>query len=58
MAKKQYNSKNATPMASEPVLAYQAVPQKTARKGHKDYMTVDEYFDKVKKALDKRYENL
>ena len=58
MAKKQYKVETATPMVSEPALAYQAVPSKTARKSHKGYMTVDEYFDKVKKALDKRYENL
>lgn len=58
MAKKQYKSENATPMISEPALAYQVVPQKAAKKSHKGYMTVDEYFDKVKKALDKRYENL
>ena len=45
-------------MVSEPALAYQAVPQKTVKKSHKGYMTVDEYFDKVKIALDKRYENL
>ena len=58
MAKKQYKSENPTPIVSEPALAYQIVSQKTARKSHKGYMTVDEYFDKVKKALDKRYENL
>lgn len=58
MAKKQYKSENATPMVSEPALAYQVVPPKAAKKSHKGYMTVDEYFDKVKKALDKRYENL
>ena len=58
MAKKQYKSESATPIVSEPALAYQAVSQKTAQKSHKGYMTVDEYFDKVKKALDKRYENL
>lgn len=58
MAKKQYKSENATPMASEPALAYQAAPHNTVKKSHKGYMTVDEYFDKVKKALDKRYENL
>lgn len=38
-------------MVSEPALAYQAVPQKTARKSHKSYMTVDEYFDQVKKSV-------
>ena len=56
MAKKQYKSESATPIVNEPALAYQAVPQKTAPKSHKGSMTVDEYFDKVKKALDKRYE--
>ena len=58
MAKKQYKNENATPMVSEPALAYQAVSQKTLKNNHKGYMTVDEYFDTVKKALDKRYENL
>lgn len=58
MAKKQYNNENPLSKVSEPALAYQAVPKKAAQKSHKGYMTVDEYFDKVKKALDKRYENL
>lgn len=58
MAKKQYKSENAKPIVSEPALSYQPVPQITVKKSHKGYMTVDEYFDKVKKALDKRYENL
>lgn len=58
MAKKQYKNETPSSKVSEPALAYQAVPQKTTRKSHKGYMTVDEYFDKVKKALDKRYENL
>lgn len=58
MAKKQYKTENSTPMVSEPSLAYQAMPGKTTRKNQKGYMTVDEYFDKVKKALDKKYEEL
>lgn len=58
MAKKQNKSEITPPKVSEPALAYQAVPQKSARKSHKSYMTVDECIDKVKKALDKRYENL
>ncbi|MBR4811571.1 MAG: hypothetical protein IKZ68_00470 [Bacilli bacterium] len=58
MAKKQYKSDNVTPIVSEPALDYQVVSQKVVKKSHKGYMTVDEYFDKVKKALDKRYENL
>lgn len=58
MAKKQYKIEKTTPMVSEPALAYQVVSQKVVKKSHKGYLTVDEYFDKVKKALDKRYENL
>ena len=55
---KEYDSNNTTTMASEPTVAYVSsvtTPSKTSQNGS---MTVDEYFDKVRKALDKRYENL
>ena len=44
-------------MASEPAIAYMsssAMPTMVRN----DSMSVDEYFDKVRKALEKRYENL
>ena len=59
MAKKEYSNDNSVTMASEPSVAYVSrvsTPLKTNT--HKDSMTVEEYFDKVRKALDKRYENL
>lgn len=58
MAKKQYKIEKTTPMVSEPALAYLANVKRSTKNSRKGYMTVDEYFDKVKKALDKRYENL
>ena len=58
MTTKEYGTDTPVTMASEPTVAYVssiATPTRTIRK---DSMTVDEYFDKVRKALDKRYENL
>ena len=58
MAVKEYNDENPITMASEPSVAYvgsASTPLKTSQKGS---MSVEEYFDKVRKALDKRYENL
>lgn len=46
MAKKKYDNDNSVTMASEPSLAYVGS------------MTVDEYFEKVRRAIDRRYENL
>lgn len=54
MAKKEYSNDNPVTMASEPSVAYVSsvsAPSKTS-------MTVEAYFNKVRKALDKRYENL
>ena len=58
MAKKQYKTSDETPMLSEPALAYQTDLRRPSANCHKTSMTVDEYFDKVKKALDRRYEEL
>ena len=58
MAKKRYKTKDSTPIVSEPALAYQTDLRHSAKTSHKVCMTVDEYFDKVKKALDRRYEEL
>ena len=45
-------------MASEPTVAYVGRVTDHSQSNLKNSMTVDEYFDMVKKALDKRYENL
>ena len=53
--KKEYNNDNPVTMASEPSVAYMGsvtMPLKASRKGS---MSVEAYFDKVRKALDKRY---
>lgn len=58
MSKKEYNTEDSITLASEPTVAYVssvAIPSKANRKGS---MTVEEYFTKVRKALDKRYESL
>ena len=58
MAIEEYSNDNPVTVASEPTVAYVSrvtAPSKTNQNGS---MTVDEYFDKVRKALDKRYENL
>ena len=58
MAKKKYKQDVQSPMVSEPGLAYQTTPMGAVGMKHSSGMSVDEYFDKVKKALDKRYEDL
>jgi hypothetical protein len=58
MAKKKYKQEVPTPMVSEPGLSYQTTPMGVVGMKHSCGMSVDEYFDKVKKALDKRYEDI
>ena len=58
MAKKEYSNDNSVTMASEPSLAYVSSVTTPLKTSLKDSMTVEEYFDKVRKALDNRYENL
>lgn len=58
MAKKEYSTENLVTMASEPSVAYVSSASTALKTSHKGSMTVEEYFDKVRKALDKRYENL
>ena len=55
---KDYDNDNPVTMASEPAVAYQSISSSQAWTIRKDSMTVDEYFNKVRQALDKRYENL
>ena len=56
MAIKQYDNDNPATMASEPSVAY--VSTTTPKAVRKVSLSVEEYFEKVRKALDKRYENL
>ena len=51
---KEYDNESPVTMASEPNVAYVS---STAPKAMllTDSMTVDEYFEKVRRALDKRY---
>lgn len=58
MAKKKYKVEVLTPSVSEPGLAYQTTPMGAVSMKPSSGMSVDEYFDKVKKALDKRYEDM
>ncbi len=58
MAKKEYSNDNPVTMASEPSVAYVSSVSTPLKTSLKDSMTVEAYFDKVRKALDKRYENL
>ena len=58
MAVMDYNDDNQVTMASEPDVAYRTSPTVQVGKRRNDSMTVEEYFGKVRKALDKRYENL
>ena len=58
MAKKKYSNDNPITMASEPSMAYVSCVSAPSKKTHQGSMTVEAYFDKVRKALDKRYENL
>ena len=55
---KDYDNDSPVTMANEPAVAYQSISSSQTRTFRKDSMTVDEYFNKVRKALDKRYENL
>ena len=55
MAIKQYDNDNPTTMASEPSVAYVGTMSSPKTVCRKDSMTVEEYFNKVRKALDKRY---
>ena len=54
MAIMHYDNDNPTTVAGEPSVAY--VGTMTTPKT--DSMSVEEYFNKVRKALDRRYENL
>jgi hypothetical protein len=58
MAKKKYDNDNSVTMASEPSLAYVGSISTHKAMLHTDSMTVDEYFEKVRRAIDRRYENL
>ena len=58
MAIKEYSDDNPVTMAGEPSVAYVSRVSAPLKTNHKDSMTVEEYFDMVRKALDKRYENL
>lgn len=58
MAIEEYNNDNPVTIASEPTVDYVSRVTAPVKTGQKDSMTVDEYFEKVRKALDKRYENL
>ncbi len=55
---KEYDKENPVTMASEPSVAYVSCSSAQKAMPLTDSMTVDEYFEKVKRALDKRYENL
>ncbi len=57
MAIKQYDNDNSATTASEPSVAYVSAAT-TPKAVRKDSLSVEEYFAKVRKALDKRYENL
>ena len=58
MAVKEYDSENPVTMAGEPSVACVSRCGSQARVPQAQSMSVDEYIEKVKKALDKRYENL
>ena len=58
MAIRDYNDDIHVTMASEPAVAYRTSPTVQIGKIRNGSMTVEEYFGKVRKALDKRYENL
>ena len=53
----KYETNPLVTMASEPAIAYMN-SSTTPTMVRNDSMNVDEYFDKVRKALEKRYENL
>lgn len=56
MPTKEYDSENPVTMAGEPAVAYRTSSTVQVGKRKNGSMTVDEYFDKIRKALDKRYE--
>ena len=58
MAVKEYNDKNPITIATEPSVAYVGSASTLLNVSRKRSMEVEDYFDKVRKALDKRYENL
>ena len=58
MAIEEYDNHNPATVASEPAVAYRTGSSGRTLVEQNRSMTVDEYFDKVKKALDKRYENI
>ena len=55
MAKKKYDNENPVTMASEPGVAHVGSVSTPLKPSHKGSMSVEAYFDKVRKALDKRY---
>ena len=52
---KEYDEENPVTMANEPSVAYVSCSSAPKTMPITDSMTVDEYFEKVRKALDKRY---
>lgn len=58
MAIKEYENDIPVTKASEPAVAYRSSSTVQIGKIRNGSMTVEEYFGKVRKALDKRYENL
>lgn len=58
MGTKEYDTIESVTIASEPAVAYVSSSSMPTRTRQSCSMTVDEYFDKVRKALDKRYENI
>ena len=58
MAKKRYKQDKSTSKVNELGLAYQTTAEHLVNYSQKTVLTVDEYFDKVKQALDQRYEDL
>ena len=58
MAIKQYDKDSPATMASEPSVAYVSTVSTPQTVSRKDSMSVEEYFEKVRKALNKRYEDL
>ena len=51
MTMKEYENNHTVTLASEPAVAYVG---RTTKSPRSDSMTVDDYFDKVRKALDKQ----
>ena len=53
MTTKEYDTNSPVTMASEPTATYFVNIGKRKKTSQNQGMTVDEYFDKVRKALDK-----